>query len=170
MNYLFWIVFLIVITERLVELVVARRNEKYVKAHGAKEYDSKGYKFIVLMHIAFFISLLLEYVLLNKGLNKFWIPLIILFILAQILRYWAITSLGYYWNTKILVIPNSTRVTEGPYRYLKHPNYLAVVIEIATIPLTFSCYFTAGIFTILNIFLVRRRIFIEEAALSSTVL
>ena len=164
---LFWIIIAILGIQRLIELLIARRNERIVKSNGAREYDQKGYKLIVLMHIAFFISLISEYVSFGKTLNHYWIPLVILFLLAQALRYWAITSLGYYWNTKILVTPNTSPISRGPYKYIRHPNYLAVIVEIAVIPLIFSCYLTSIIFTILNLIVLRRRIQIEEHALST---
>ncbi|MGB2691502.1 MAG: isoprenylcysteine carboxylmethyltransferase family protein [Thermodesulfobacteriota bacterium] len=164
---LFWIIIAILAIQRLIELLIARRNERIVKSNGAREYDQKGYKLIVLMHIAFFISLISEYVFFGKTLNHYWIPLVILFLLAQALRYWAITSLGYYWNTKILVTPNTSPISRGPYKYIRHPNYLAVIVEIAVIPLIFSCYLTSIIFTILNLIVLRRRIQIEEQALST---
>ena len=127
---LFWILIVILILQRLSELMLARRNEKYVRAHGAIEYDSKGYAVIVLMHIAFFISLVTEYTILDRTLNPYWPPLLVIFLLTQVLRYWAINTLGYYWNTKILVTPGSARISTGPYKYFNHPNYLAVVTEI----------------------------------------
>lgn len=161
----FWLFIIILILQRLSELLLAKRNERYVRAHGAVEYDGKGYLVIVLMHIAFFISLVTEYIVLDRTLNPHWLPLLVLFLLTQILRYWAISTLGYYWNTKILIIPGSARISTGPYKYINHPNYLAVVTEIAVIPLLFSCYITAIVFTILNIALLKRRIRIEEEAL-----
>ncbi len=163
---LFWIFIVILIIQRLSELILAKRNEKHVRSLGAREYDAEGYKVIVLMHIGFFVSLIAEYILLGRTLNPYWLPLIILFLLTQLLRYWAISALGYYWNTKILVTPGSSAITRGPYKYLKHPNYIAVVVEIAVIPLIFSCYITAVIFTILNLIVLKRRIKIEEKALS----
>jgi len=162
----FWIFLAILILQRVSELFLARRNERVVRAKGAREYDEKGYKVIVLMHIFFFISLISEYVLLARTINHFWVPLLIFFLIAQILRYWAISALGYRWNTKILVTPNTSPVRTGPYKYLNHPNYLSVVIEIAAIPLIFSCYITAVIFNVLNLTLLKRRIRIEEEALS----
>ncbi len=164
---LFWIFLTFLILQRLSELILARRNEKIVRAKGAREYDAGGYKIIVLMHIAFLASLFAEYILFGRNLNQYWLPLIFLFIVAQIVRYWAIGSLGYYWNTKILITPRSRLVTKGPYKCIKHPNYLAVTIEIGVIPLIFSCYITAVTFTIINIILLRRRIKIEEDALST---
>lgn len=166
MNNIFWIILGILIIQRISELLIARRNESYVKAIGAREYDRSGYRLIVLMHIGFFISLISEYLFSNGNLNKFWITLLIIFILAQFLRYWAIGALGRNWNTKILVIPGTEPINRGPYKYVKHPNYIAVITEIAVIPLIFSCYFTAVVFSILNVLVLKRRIKIEEAALS----
>lgn len=162
----FWIFLAILIIQRISELLLARRNEKIVRAKGAREYDEKGYKVIVLMHIFFFISLISEYILLDRTINHFWAPLLIFFLIAQILRYWAISTLGYNWNTKILTTPNTSPVRSGPYKYLNHPNYLSVVIEIAVIPLIFSCYITSVIFSVFNLLLLKRRIRIEEKALS----
>lgn len=163
----FWIFLTFLLVQRVSELLLAKRNERVARVKGAVEYDEKGYKVIVLMHVFFFISLISEYILLARTLSNFWVPLLILFIIAQILRYWAISTLGYYWNTKILVTPNTSPIRTGPYKYLNHPNYLSVILEIAVIPLIFSCYITSMIFTLLNLVLLKRRMRIEEQALST---
>ena len=163
----FFIIFLsIVIIQRLSELIISKRNENYIKSQGAVEYDKDGYKYIVLMHNLFFISLVLDFIFLKRVLNQYWEVLLIIFISAQFLRYWAIFSLGNRWNTKIIVLQDADLVKTGPYKYLKHPNYIAVIIEIAVIPLLFSCYYTAIVFSILNLIVLRRRIRIEEEALN----
>ena len=164
---LFLLFLILIVLQRLSELVLAKRNEKIVRSEGAVEYDAGGYKVIVLLHTAFLVSFTAEYFLLGRSLSPYWLPLICVFVFAQILRYWAIRSLGKFWNTRILIVPGERLVTEGPYRYLKHPNYVSVTIEIAVIPLIFSCYITAAVFTVLNILALRRRIRIEESALSS---
>lgn len=163
---LFWTLIVILAIQRVSELLIARRNERTVLSEGAVEYDRKGYKVIVAMHAAFFLSFIAEYYLLGKSLNTLWPLLLTIIVLAESLRYWAITSLGKYWNTKILVIPGSQLISKGPYKYIRHPNYLAVVIEIAVIPLIFSCYVTSALFTLLNLIVLRRRIEIEESALT----
>jgi len=168
MNELFIIFILLLALQRILELRLAKKNEKIVRNEGAVEYDVNGYKYIVYMHIVFFISLLLEKFLLNRGFNNLSLAFFIIFILTQLLRYWAITSLGKYWNTKILVVPNANLIASGPYKYLKHPNYVAVIIEIAVIPLIFSCYITCIIFSTLNLLTLIRRIRIEENALNIT--
>ena len=161
----FSISLLFVISQRLIELIIAKRNEKILKAQGAIEFDKNGYKAIAVMHVAFFISLISEKVFFQRTLNTYWIVFAVLFTGAQVLRYWAIKGLGVYWNTKILVLPNHKLVNSGPYKYLRHPNYIAVVIEFAVIPLIFSCYLTAFVFSVINLILLRRRIKIEEDAL-----
>jgi methyltransferase len=163
----FWIFFAFLISQRVLELLLAKRNEQIVKSKGALEFDRDGYRYIVAMHVAFFISIVLEKFLLQRELNRFWVLFLFIFLAAQIVRYWAISSLGIYWNTKILVVPDSRRTTKGPYRYLKHPNYVAVTVEIAVIPLIFSCYLTSILFSIINLILIRRRIEIEENALEN---
>ena len=166
MTFLFLLFFVFLAVQRLLELRHAKKNEALVRAEGGVEYDEGGYKHIVYMHICFFISLILEKFLLDRGFNSLSLLFFIIFIVTQFLRYWAITSLGKYWNTKIIVVPNAQLIIKGPYKYLKHPNYLAVIIEIAVIPLIFSCYITCIIFTTANIIILSRRIKIEERALN----
>ncbi len=163
--FLFFILF--VILQRLSELLIAKKNKLLLFSNGAVEYDKGGYKFIVLMHVLFFISLVTEKIFLNRELNQLWVVFIIIFLAAQFLRYWAIISLGKYWNTRIIVLQGAKQIKSGPYRFLKHPNYLAVLTELAIIPLIFSCYFTSVIFTILNLIILSRRVKIEEKALNS---
>jgi len=161
----FWIFLFFVVLQRIAELVLAKRNEKILKAEGAIEFDKNGYKAIVSMHVAFFLSLVSEKFLLHRGLNTYWFLFAALFVCAEFLRYWAIWSLGVFWNTRVLVTPNHKLVTKGPYKYLRHPNYIAVITEIAVIPLIFSCYITVVVFSFLNLILLRRRIRVEERAL-----
>jgi methyltransferase len=161
----FYILIGFVILQRLIELVIAKKNEKISLAKGGVEYDKKGYIVIVIMHILFFISLFAEKFYFERTLNKFWIIFLILFIAAQGLRYWALISLGSMWNTRIIIVPGSELVKHGPYKYFKHPNYMAVITELAVIPFMFSCFFTAIIFTSINLLLLKRRIEIEENAL-----
>jgi len=132
---------------------------------GAYEIDRTGYNYIVIMHSAFFVSLIFEKNFFNRQLSEWWTPLLVLFILAQILRYWSIISLGTCWNTRIIILKESPRIKKGPYQFFDHPNYAAVITELAVIPLLFSCYITAVVFSILNIFVLKRRIKIEETAL-----
>jgi methyltransferase len=162
----FWLFVSFAILQRLGELILAKRNERLLRTEGAIEYDEHGYKYIVVMHVLFFVSLISEKLIEDTILNPYWYIFFGLFVCAQFLRYWAIASLGKFWNTRILVVPDGQLVAKGPYRYLRHPNYLAVAIEIASIPLLFSCYFTALVFCVANGLLLSRRIRIESIALS----
>jgi methyltransferase len=167
---MFFFIFIItVILQRLAELVIAKRNEKKLFSLGAIEYDKAGYKVIVIMHTFFFISLIGEYVFLRNGigLSSFWIPLFILFLFTQFIRYWALASLGEFWNTRIIILAGTPRIRKGPYKYFNHPNYAAVIIELLVIPLMFDCYITAVVFSAANLLVLKRRIKIENEALAN---
>lgn len=165
MDALFILFIVLLGVQRISELFYAKRNERIMKEKGATEHDAGGYTIIVIMHVMFFVSLFTERILLERGYNFLSVYLFVVFVLAQFLRYWSISSLGSYWNTKILVLNGSEPVVQGPYKYLRHPNYAAVAIELAVIPLIFSCYITAAVFSIINFIVIRRRIGIEEKAL-----
>jgi methyltransferase len=161
----FIIFFGIIIFQRIVELFVAKSNEKWMKQQGAIEFGVKHYRYMVMLHLLFFVSLIIEKVLWNRGLSSMWPLFLFVFILAQLIRIWALFSLGKYWNTKIIVLANAKVIKKGPYRFIKHPNYFVVAIELVVIPLLFKLYFTAILFTILNIIMLMIRIPEEEKAL-----
>jgi methyltransferase len=163
--WMFYAFFLFIVGQRLVELFIARRNEKWMKGQGALEFGKEHYRYIVCMHSLFFLSLLMEVFLLGNQLSPFWKVLFLIFITTQIIRIWALTSLGKYWNTKIIVLPNANIIRRGPYRFIKHPNYIIVAIELVVIPLLFDAYITAALFTLLNILVLSIRIPAEEKAL-----
>ncbi|MFF2450010.1 isoprenylcysteine carboxyl methyltransferase family protein [Neobacillus sp. NPDC058068] len=167
MNNLVPFVILIVFIsfQRVVELFIARNNEKWMKRQGAIEFGNKHYKYMVFMHLLFFVALSTEKILLNRGLSPVWPIFLTVFILAQFLRGWAISSLGKYWNTKILVLKHAQVVRKGPYRFLKHPNYFVVTTELLIVPLLFNAFYTALLFTILNFMILSIRIPEEEKAL-----
>ena len=161
----FIIIITVVIIQRLVELMIARRNEKWMLRQGAYESGARHYPLMVMMHIAFFLSLLLEVSIGNRTLSPFWIALLTLFILAQVVRIWCLASLGRFWNTKIIILPGADVVKKGPYRFIRHPNYLIVTTELLVLPLLFSAYFTAILFSLLNVWMLSVRIPVEEKAL-----
>ena len=154
-----------VIFQRIIELLIARNNEKWIRSQGGYEVGAKHYPYMVAIHIGFFISLIFEFVAFKEGVSRFWLPLFVLFISLQLMRVWVISSLGRYWNTKILVLPGANVVKKGPFHLIRHPNYVVVTCEIIVIPLMFGAYFTAVVFTILNIIILSVRIPKEEAAL-----
>jgi methyltransferase len=152
--------------QRLLELVLSRRNERMLRARGAVERGQGHYPLIVTMHASWLVSTFVEGALRGPELPAFWPVPLALFLLVQPLRYWAIFSLGEYWNTRIFVVPGAELVRRGPYRYFKHPNYVVVVVEILTFPLIFGAWTTALVFSILNAILLSVRIKEENRALA----
>ena len=152
-----------VILLRIGELFLSKRNEKWLLQNGAVEYGKKHYPFIVALHILFIISLIIEYS--TQQTSSYSLFFIILYFLILVFKAWVVLSLGKFWNTKIFHISNLPLVKKGPYRYIKHPNYMIVIAEIAVIPLAFHLYFTAITFTILNAMMLFVRIKEENRAL-----
>ncbi len=155
----------IVSLQRLLELGLSHRHERILRARGAVERGRGHYPLLVGLHVLWLLSTLVEGLLRGPSIPAWWPIPLALFLLAQPLRYWAILSLGEYWNTRVLVVPGTTLVGCGPYRYFPHPNYVVVVVEIATFPLIFGAWVTALVFTALNAALLFVRIRTENRAL-----
>jgi methyltransferase len=158
MYFIIFIIFLI--TQRLTELYISKRNEKWLLAQGAVEYGREHYPYMVTMHTLFIVSIIAEYYL--TGGDSINLLFLSLFILLLIFKYWVLSSLGTYWNTRIYRVPGVVAVRKGPYKLFKHPNYVDVVCEIAIIPLVFQLYYTAVIFTVLNAIMLTVRIRVEN--------
>jgi methyltransferase len=156
----------LVATQRLLELALARRNERKARVKGALERGREHYRFIVALHSLWLVSTLVEGLLRGPEFPILWPVPLALLLLVQPLRYWAIFSLGESWNTKILIVLGAKLVRQGPYRYLNHPNYVVVVVEILTFPLVFGAWVTALVFTALNAILLYIRIREENRALA----
>ncbi len=158
----------LVILQRLWELRIAKRNEKGLRRRGAIEFGRNHYPAIVTLHTLWFVAVIAEIILLSRPANPFWPGLVAIFLAAQWLRYTTIRTLGGRWTTRILVLPDEKPVTAGPFRYLRHPNYTAVITEILVFPLIFSCYITAITFSLVNAVLLTIRIRAEERAWRET--
>ena len=152
----------LVLLERVVELVWARRNTVRLRQLGGIETDSEGYPYFVLLHAGWLASLSL---FVPAATPPIW-PLLGLFGLLQLGRLWVISTLGGYWTTRIITVPGAPLVRTGPFRWLRHPNYLLVIAEIALLPLAFGAVAIAAAFSILNLMLILRRIRIEENVLA----
>ncbi len=163
--FLLVVAVLLVAAQRLFELRLARRNERRARARGAVERGKGHYPLIVGLHSLWLVSTLVEGLLSGPVFPVYWPAALALFLLVQPLRYWAIFSLGESWNTRILIVPGAKPVRSGPYRYLNHPNYVVVVVEILAFPLLFGAWLTALAFTILNAAVLRVRIGEENRAL-----
>ncbi|MEH7390787.1 isoprenylcysteine carboxyl methyltransferase family protein, partial [Bacillus sp. JJ1474] len=162
---LFTIFITVTILQRIVELIIAKKNERFMKSQGALEFGQSHYPFIVAVHSLFFVSYILEVSFVGHEVSSYWPILFPLFLLTQAGRIWALKSLGPYWNTKIIVLPNARIIRKGPYRFFKHPNYIIVSAEFLIIPLMFEAYITTALFTIMNIIILAIRIPAEENAL-----
>lgn len=158
----------ILIIERIYELYLSRRNAARAFSRGASELGFGHYPAMVALHSAFIASCAFEAGFFPRLLPPtiVWTALVVE-VLAQALRYWAVMTLGERWNTRVIVMTAEAPVTRGPYRFVRHPNYVAVVIEIAAVPLIGGAVVTAIVFSILNAALLVVRIRTEENALGT---
>lgn len=151
-----------VLLQRVAELSYAAANTRCLRALGAVEIDARGYPWIVALHAAWVASLFL---FIPASTPVSW-PLLGLYGLLQFGRLWVIASLGRRWTTRVIVLPGAGLVHSGPYRWIRHPNYLIVAAEIALLPIAFGALAIALVFSAANLALVLRRIRIENAALA----
>ncbi len=154
--------------ERLVELVLSRRNLRWSVQRGGREVSGGHYPAMVALHSGLLIACVLETELGDRPfLPALGWPMLAVVLAAQGLRWWCIATLGHQWNTRIVVVPGLPRVSRGPYRWLRHPNYVAVAVEGAALPLVHTAWLTAVTFTALNALLLRVRITAENRALAA---
>ena len=152
--------------ERLLELRLSVKNAAWAFARGGVEYGKPHYRFMTVFHTAFLVCCVAEPWLLARPFVSPWgFVALGLALLAQGLRYWAITTLGPRWNTRVIVLPQVELVSGGPYRFMRHPNYAAVVLELMVLPLVHGAWLTALVFSVGNALLLRVRIDVEEQAL-----
>jgi methyltransferase len=162
----FYVVLIIAVSvERLAELVVSRRNLAWARARDGREYGFGHYPFMVALHIGLLVACLVEATHRSFVPALGW-PMLAVVVLAQALRWWCISILGPRWNTRIVVVPGLPLVDRGPYRWLRHPNYVAVVLEGIALPLVHTAWVTAVVFTVVNTGLLRVRISSENAAMA----
>lgn len=158
---------LLVVAERFAELVVARGNAAWSRARGARERGAGHYPAMVALHTALLFGCLVEPWAADRPFLPLlgW-PALVLVLAAQGLRWWCIRTLGPRWNTRVLIVPGLPLVTAGPYRHLRHPNYLAVAVEGLALPLVHTAWMTALGFFLLNAALMTVRIPCEDDALA----
>lgn len=156
----------LIAVQRLWELEISKRNMRRLRARGGEEVGARHYPWMVVLHTAFLVSCLTEVWLLDRP----WRPLVALvsmlvLIVALGLRWWALITLGERWTTRVMVVPGEALVKTGPYRWLRHPNYVAVVLEIAAVPMLHCAWLTALVFSTANLVLLVVRVAAEESAL-----
>lgn len=152
--------------ERLAELVVSTRNATWSFAHGGRETGRGHYPVMVVLHTGFLVAMLVE-AFVRRPVVPGWLAwsMLALVLAAQALRWWCIATLGRRWNTRVIVQPDAALVRRGPYRWLHHPNYVAVVAEGLALPLIHTAWLTAVGFAVANAAVLRVRIRVENAAL-----
>ena len=154
--------------ERLAELVVSKRNAAWSFERGGVETGQRHYLVMVVLHTGLLVGALLEVWLLHPEFHPaLGYPMLALVVASQALRWWCIATLGRRWNTRVIVVPGLPLVTGGPYRLTSHPNYVAVVVEGLALPLVYSAWITAVVFTACNAVLLTVRLRVENAALAS---
>jgi methyltransferase len=165
----YYLLILAVGIERLVELVVSKRNAQWALAQGGKEFGRGHYPVMVAVHAALLLGCVVEVWALHRPFIA-WLgwPMLALVALSQALRWWCVATLGHRWNTLVIVVPQAPLIRQGPYRWLHHPNYLAVVTEGVALPLVHTAWLTAAVFTLANALLLSVRIRVENAALGDS--
>jgi methyltransferase len=155
-----------VVVQRLAELAISKRNGNWMASQGGYEVGQEHYKLLLFIHMLFFLGIWAETLFLRATPPTWaWAPFL-LFVCTQGLRYWCIRSLGMYWNTRIWVVPGHRPKVAGPYKYIRHPNYVVVAVELLVFPIIFGAYLTAAIVTFINtLTMVLIRIPMEEYAL-----
>ena len=152
---------------RLVELAISRRHIASLRERGAVEFGRSHYGWMVAVHASFLVACVLEVWLLDRPwVRPLGIAMLALLVGAASLRYWVIATLGERWSTRVVFVPGEPLVETGPFRWLRHPNYLAVVIEFVALPLVHTAWLTAVVFSVANGLVLRARIAVEEAALA----
>jgi len=157
-----YLVVALVAAQRLGELVWARRNERRLRAEGAIEAGAGHYPFFVVLHAAWLAAILL----LVPSDTAPYAGLLAAYLVVQGLRLWTMLSLGRFWTTRILTLSSAPLVRRGPYRWLRHPNYVVVTVEMALLPLVFGAVWIAALFSLANLALLAIRIRAENAALA----
>jgi methyltransferase len=158
----------VLLVERAVELAVSRRNNRALKAQGAIEYGAGHFPLLVLLHALFPLGLVAEVAYLGARPGELWPLWLTVLLGAQALRACAIHALGRFWSVRVLVVPGAPPVRQGPYRFSRHPAYLAVTVELLAASLMFGAWRTALVFSLLNAIALGIRIRVEERARRQT--
>ncbi|MFF1571581.1 isoprenylcysteine carboxyl methyltransferase family protein [Leifsonia sp. NPDC058292] len=157
--------------ERIAELVVSTRNARWSFARGGVEFGKRHFPPMVALHTGLLLACLAEVWFGDRPFIP-WLgwPMLVLVLASQALRWWCIAVLGPRWNTRVIIVRDLPLVAGGPYRWLKHPNYVAVVVEGFALPLVHTAWVTAIVFTVLNaVLLLAVRIPVENRALATVV-
>lgn len=170
MVILYYCVLALTVLERVAEMLVSDRNAKWSLARGGREYGRAHFPVMVVLHTLFLAGCVLEPWLAGRDfLPASAAPALAAAAACQALRWWCIATLGHQWNTRVIVVPGMRRVAGGPYRWLDHPNYVAVAVEGVALPAIGGAWVTAVLFTAANLVLMSTRLHAEERALATLV-
>jgi methyltransferase len=168
MNVRYPLLIAAVAVERAAELVVAKRNLDWSRQRGGVEFGARHYPLMVVLHTGLLAGCLVEAITLRRRfIRRLGLPMLGVVLLAQGLRWWCIATLGKQWNTRVIVVPGMPLVATGPYRWLRHPNYVAVAVEVFALPMVHTAWVTAIVFSLANVALMAVRIPTEERALAT---
>ncbi|MBX7248056.1 MAG: hypothetical protein K1X35_03290 [Caulobacteraceae bacterium] len=158
---LVWVMSLVVL-QRLAELALAQHNTRRLLAQGGREVGAGHYPVMVALHAAWLAAIVFTTPVESQPNGV----LLGIYLVLQFLRIWVIATLGPYWTTRVITVDDAPLVSSGPFRFVRHPNYLVVTAEIAVLPLAFGNFWVAAVFTVLNLFMLRHRIRIEQQVLA----
>jgi methyltransferase len=164
----YWALLSVIACERVAELVVSTRHANALLRRGGTEHGFGHFPVMIVLHVGLLAGCVLEPLLGHRTfIPALGFPMLALTVLANGLRWWCIATLGERWTARVIVLPGTPLVRSGPYRWFAHPNYVAVIVEGAALPLTGSAWITACAFTVLNAALLTVRIRCEAAALAA---
>lgn len=159
---------LLICAERFLELILTRRNAARLEARGGHEVGEAHFPWMALLHTLLLIGAPAEVYIFDRPFEPWLgVPMLGILVGTMALRYWAILTLGDRWTARVFVVPGEAPILGGPYRFFRHPNYLAVIFEVAALPLIHGAWLTAILGSIANVFILKERIRVEEEALAS---
>src|ERR1700722_9036551 len=168
MTYAYFALLALTGAGRLVELGVSRRNQRQMEKQGVRKIAEPHFRWMVLLHGGVLVAAAVEVLTLHRPfIPALAIPMFVLFMLANFLRWWVIGTLAGHWNVEVMASSKVGVVTSGPYRWVRHPNYVAVVAELFSLPMIHTAWITALAGTAANLEILRRRLKVEDSVLLS---
>jgi len=165
---LYLLLLMAVALERICELIISRRNAQKAFEQGGIEAGAGHFRWMVALHTLFLPACATEVLLYLRPWNPtLGVPMVLVLVTSMSLRYWAVFTLGTQWNTRVIVVPGLSAVDSGPYRWVRHPNYIAVGLEMFALPLVHGAWICALVFSALNYAMLLVRIRVEEGALAT---
>jgi methyltransferase len=151
---------------RLIEMTLSRRHQRELAAGGSPLLPERAFGAMVALHTGVIAGAAIEVTALHRPfVATVGVPALIALVMSNVLRWWVIATLGVHWNVRVVRSTGLGVVTGGPYRFVRHPNYVAVFVELAALPLIHGAYLTLVAGTLLHVLVLSRRIAFEESVL-----